>query len=141
MVDQKSPVTAHLRFQERTKLGTCDLLSDHINVSVIDKVFDRGQDLALVQGALDDVAVAESARREVLVMLSAHEKRSRGFLLCFFGSVPSSSTRNMRAYCSGVSVPAQVDSVLIEKRTTPSPVEQKERTPVWFATSGFAHTA
>jgi hypothetical protein len=44
-------------------------------------------------------------------------------------------------YCSGLSVPAQVLSEAVLKRTTASATEQNERLPVWFAVMGFAHAA
>src|ERR1035438_491816 len=72
----------------------------------------------------------------------APQQKSRGFLLCFFpaGTLPQVLCQ-IQTYCSGVSVPAQVEAKAVVVRTTASATEQNPRTPVVFTVTGVAQAA
>jgi len=65
-------------------------------------------------------------RRFFGARLRGKNKKSRGFLLCFFpaGTLPQVLCQS-DAYCSGVTVPSQAEIVAEEARTTASANEQK----------------
>jgi len=72
------------------------------------------------------------------------QKKGVGFLRRLFGSCPLSGLRqNEDAYCdNGATVAAQTKPPPLGwKRTTPSSIEQKERTPVTLLVSGLALAA
>src|SRR5260370_33302339 len=68
-------------------------------------------------------------------------KKSRGFLLCLFPACTLPQVLcQLETYCSGATVLTQAvpANVAAPERNTPSSNEQKNRTPVWFATCGSA---
>ena len=95
---------------------------------------------ALPRSAHDIVRQWISRRwRRALLGSAPQNKRSRGFLLCFFPActLPQVLCQS-QTYCSGISVPAQLVAPAAATRTTASWTEQKTRTPVWFTPIGDA---